>query len=153
MLNKDPLVFSAQTDYYLGFDFGTKKIGIATGQVVTSIANPLQTLYNIKQKPDWEGISRLISVWHPVGLVVGISRLSDSLDNPVTPRIRKFCRQLNGRYKLPVFQIDETLSTFEAKQILFNDLKVSASKLWKVHDQLAAKIILQSWLNQHATKV
>ena len=59
----------------------------------------------------------------------------------------KFCRQLEGRYGLPVHQMDEALSTFEAKQMLFEDLGVSAAKLWEVQDQLAAQLILQSWLN------
>ncbi|MGZ4982449.1 MAG: RuvX/YqgF family protein, partial [Methylobacter sp.] len=64
----------------------------------------------------------------------------------------KFCRQLEGRYQLPVFQQDETLSTFEAKQMLFDEVSVSASKLWEVQDQLAAQLILQTWLNDHKRK-
>ena len=47
-----------------------------------------------------------------------------------------------------MFQVDEALSTFEAKQMLYDDLHVSATKLWEVQDQLAAQLILQSWLNQ-----
>jgi len=49
---------------------------------------------------------------------------------------------------LPVFQQDETLSTFEAKQMLFDDINVSATKLWAVQDQLAAQLVLQAWLNE-----
>jgi putative Holliday junction resolvase len=62
--------------------------------------------------------------------------------------MRKFCRQLQGRYNLPVYTQDETLSTFEAKQLLFDDVQLKAGKLWEVQDQLAAQLILQSWLNQ-----
>ena len=65
----------------------------------------------------------------------------------MTPRIIKFCHQLQGRYQLPVYQQDETLSTFEAKQMLFEDVSLNATKLWEVQDQLAAQLILQSWLN------
>jgi putative Holliday junction resolvase len=43
--------------------------------------------------------------------------------------------------------VDETLSTFEAKQLLFDELHLRAGKLWQVQDQLAAQLILQSWLN------
>jgi putative Holliday junction resolvase len=78
---------------------------------------------------------------------VGISKQSDGSDNPITPRMLKFCRQLEGRYRPPVYQMDEAFSTFEAKQMLFDDLHVSAGKLWDVQDQLAAQLILQSWLN------
>jgi len=144
----DPLAAKLISDTYLGFDFGNKKIGIAVGQSSTSLASPLQTIRSINQQPNWEIISQLIKEWNPVGLVVGISKQADGTDNIITPRMQKFCRQLDGRYSLPVFQIDEAFTTFEAKQMLYDDLHVSAGKLWDVQDQLAAQLILQSWLNQ-----
>ena len=149
---QDPLFIKAGSDTYLGFDFGTKKIGTAVGQTITVTASPLQTIRSINQNPNWDIIGKLIQDCRPAGLVVGISRQDNGSDNPVTPRMLKFCRQLEGRYQLPVFQQDETLSTFEAKQLLFDEVSVSASKLWEVQDQLAAQLILQSWLNDHAAK-
>lgn len=146
MVKRDPLQLT-QSDTYLGFDFGSKKIGIAVGQSTTDMASPLQTLRSINQTPDWNTISKLIHEWQPIGLVVGISRQMDGSDNPITPRMLKFCRQLEGRYQLPVHQQDETLSTFESKQLLFDEVKLSATKLWEVEDQLAAHLILQTWLN------
>lgn len=148
----DPLLGGSATDTYLGFDFGNKKIGAAVGQTTTATASPLQTIRSINQNPDWRIIGSLIQEWQPVGLVVGISRQDDGSDNPVTPRMLKFCRQLEGRYQLPVYQQDETLSTFEAKQLLFDEVNVSATKLWDVQDQLAAQLILQTWLNAHTRK-
>jgi len=147
MVQQDPLARLIRSDTYLGFDFGNKKIGIAVGQQSTQLASPLQTLKSIQQKPNWQQISQLIEEWNPIGLVVGISRQQDGSDNPITPRMLKFCRQLEGRYQRPVYQVDETLTTFEAKQILFDQHQLSAGKLWAVQDQLAAQLILQSWLN------
>lgn len=147
----DPLATKSATDTYLGFDFGSKKIGAAVGQTVTGMASPLQTISAINQKPDWQVISQLIEEWRPAGLVVGVSKQVDGSDNPVTPRILKFCRQLEGRFRLPVYQQDEALSTFEAKQMLSDELSVSATKLWLVQDQLAAQLILQTWLNNNRT--
>jgi putative Holliday junction resolvase len=144
---QDTLLTKTDDDTYLCFDFGYKKIGVAVGQTITASASPLLTIRSINQSPDWQRISQLIEEWRPTGLVVGLSRQADGSDNPVTPRIIKFCHQLKGRYQLPVYQQDETLSTFEAKQILFDEVSVSASKLWEVQDQLAAQLILQSWLN------
>ncbi len=146
-LTRDPLDTFSNRDTYLGFDFGTKKIGTAIGQTTTMTASPLQTIRSINQKPDWEAIKKLIMEWKPTAFVVGISKQSDGSDNPVTPRMIKFCRQLEGRFNRPVHQVDETLSTFEAKQLLFDDIQVRADKLWEVQDQLAAQLILQSWLN------
>jgi putative Holliday junction resolvase len=148
----DPLLAKLTSTTYLGFDFGTKKIGIAVGQTSTATASPLQTVRSINQNPNWDVISQLIKEWQPVGLVVGISRQQDGSDNMVTPRMLKFCRQLDGRYSLPVYQQDETLSTFEAKQLLFDEVNLGASKLWAVQDQLAAQLILQTWLNQYTAK-
>ena len=147
MVKNDPLAIKI-TDTYLGFDFGNKKIGTAVGQTTTKIASPLQTLRSINQQPDWKLIFQLITEWQPVGLVVGISHQADGSANLITPKMLKFCRQLEGRYNLPVYQVNEALSTFEAKQLLFDDLHVSAGKLWDVQDQLAAQLILQSWLNK-----
>ena len=146
---QDPLLTKTSADTYLGFDFGYKKIGVAVGQTVTGSASPLQTIRSINQSPDWQIISKLIQEWRPIGLVVGISRQADGSDNPVTPRIIKLCNQLEGRYQLPVYKQDETLSTFEAKQMLFDEVSVNAGKLWEVQDQLAAQLILQSWLNDY----
>jgi putative Holliday junction resolvase len=112
----------------------------------------LQTLRSLNQTPNWDVITALIQEWRPAGLVVGISRQADGSDNPITPRMLKFCRQLAGRYNLPVHQQDETLSTFEAKQLLFDEVNVNASKLWEVQDQLAAQLILQTWLNDYSKR-
>lgn len=149
MHKKDPLTSLSVSDTYLGFDFGNKKIGLAVGQTTTSQASPLKTIRSINQTPNWEVISQLIKEWLPAGFVVGISKQADGSDNVITPRMLKFCRQLEGRYQLPVYQMDEAFSTFEAKQMLFDDLHVSAEKLWEVQDQLAAQLILQSWLNKN----
>ncbi len=131
----------------LGFDYGVKKIGVAVGDTETQIANALTTVKAINQKTGWDAISKLIETWQPVRMVVGISRKEDGSDNEVTPKMIRFSRQLEGRYQCPVELFDEALTTFEAKQLLFDEVQVSANKLWEVQDQLAAQLILQSWLN------
>lgn len=150
MVKIDPLAAKLSNNTYLGFDFGNKKIGVAVGQGDAAIASPLQTIRSIGQTPDWQTIAKLITEWQPAGLVVGISWQADGSENFITPKMQKFCRQLNGRYNLPVHQIDEALTTFAAKQLLFDDLKLSAARLWEVQDQVAAQLILQSWFNQRS---
>jgi putative pre-16S rRNA nuclease len=147
------LSLGASTDTFLGFDYGIRKIGVAVGQLETGTASPLETVRAVRQKTNWAVISRLIETWRPGGLVVGVSYQTDGSENPVTPHILRFCRQLEGRYGLPVYQVDERLSTYESKQLLFDELNVSAGKLWAVQDQLAAQLILQSWLNQKNASV
>lgn len=131
----------------LGFDYGIKRIGVAVGDTETSIANALATVRAINQKTGWEEITKIIDIWHPTKMIIGISRQEDGSDNEVTPKMVRFSRQLEGRYQCTVELFDEALTTFEAKQILFDEVKVSADKLWEVQDQVAAQLILQSWLN------
>ena len=142
------LSLGASSDTFLGFDYGIKKIGVAVGQLEMGTTSPLETVRAVRQKTNWAAVSRLIETWCPGGLVVGVSYRTDGSENPVTPHIVRFCRQLEGRYALPVHQVDECLSTYESKQLLFDELNLPAGKLWEVQDQLAAQLILQSWLNQ-----
>ena len=143
----DPLRQRRPQSDYLGFDYGDKKIGVAVGNLETGIAAPLETVAAVQFKTNWVRITALIEQWRPEGLVVGLSHQQDGRDNPVTPKIQRFSRQLEGRYQLPVHLVDETLTTYESKQLLFDELKLKAGKLWAVQDQLAAQLILQTFLN------
>lgn len=134
-------------DTYLGFDFGTRRIGVAVGQRLTGTASPLETIRSEKKAVRWQAIDRLVATWRPDGLVVGIAHQIDGRDNPVTPLMQKFCRQLEARYRLPVFGVDEHLTSFESRQLLFDDLKLRAGKVRELNDQVAAQLILQTWLN------
>lgn len=132
---------------FLGFDYGSKHIGVAVGQRVTGTASPLETVRVTGNRPDWEAISRLIATWRPQGLVVGVAYQQDGSANAVTPAMLRFSRQLHGRYGLPVHTVDETLTTFESRQMLYNDLKVRRKTYLQAKDELAAQLILQTWLS------
>lgn len=130
----------------LGFDYGSKRIGVAIGQSLTASANPLNILDNNKQTL-WDEITRLVSQWQPTDFVVGLPVHADGTDNAVTPRARKFGRQLQHRYQLPVHWIDERLTSMEAEQRL-QDSGRSYSK--GDIDKIAAQIIVESWLRQQS---
>lgn len=148
-MKDDPLSFkSAET--FLGFDYGLKKIGVAVGQLTTMTTSPLETVYAIKQKTNWDKISRLVNIWRPRGLIVGISYQEDGAENVITRPMLRFRRQLEGRYRIPVFLIDETLSTMESKRLLLDGAKVSRKKANQVHDQVAAQLILQTWFSVYS---
>ena len=68
----------------LGFDFGPAKIGIAVGQTLTCTATPLETLRAVQDKPNWEGISRLVETWKPDALVVGLPYNMDDTEAMLT---------------------------------------------------------------------
>ena len=133
----------------LGFDFGTKRIGIAIGQEVTATANPLTTITAVKHKPDWEAISKIIKEWQPDLFVVGLPVHMDGSEQPMTQAAKRFSNQLNGRYQIPVALMDERLSSDEAESIL----KEQSGFTDKAQiDMMSAQLILQSWMSLNEDK-
>jgi putative Holliday junction resolvase len=128
----------------LGFDYGTHKIGVAVGQTLTGTATPLTTLSAVKHKPDWEGIARLIKEWQPDALVVGLPMEMTDREADNAPRAKKFARQLEGRFHLPVHMADERLTSREAWEQLGRAAHKDVTRV----DAVAAKLILETWLNQ-----
>ncbi len=131
----------------LGFDYGTKRIGVAVGQTLTGSARPLATVSARDGKPDWDAITRLIAEWQPAALVVGLPVHMDGTEHERTARARRFGNQLRGRYNLPVHSVDERLTSYEAEQ----ELRAQGKKVQDL-DPLAAQLILQSWLDTHAAE-
>jgi len=140
----------SQQGSYLGFDYGDKHIGVAVGQKLTCTATGLETIPALVKKPMWDAITRLVEAWKPQGFVVGISYQDDGSENPITPHILRFCRQLEGRYGLPVYTMDETLSTVESKHLFYQSRAKRSTGFGAVKDILAAQLILQTWLEHTA---
>ncbi|MEO5344489.1 MAG: Holliday junction resolvase RuvX [Gammaproteobacteria bacterium SHHR-1] len=129
----------------LGFDYGTRKIGVASGQDLTGQAAPLTTLAMVQQRPDWDAIGRLIAEWRPQRLIVGLPLNMDDTPTFLTERTRRFARQLEGRYRLPVELVDERL-TSKAAKAEFGEFSKATRRLGL--DAFAAKLILETWLAQ-----
>ncbi len=136
------------TSRVLGFDYGEQRIGVASGQTITGSATPLTTLNAVNQQPDWTHIEQLIREWQPDALVVGIPTLLDGTETPATQRAQRFARQLEGRFQLPVHQIDENLSSVEAEQQLKKNKKLGQHNKQEI-DKMSAAIIVQRWLEQN----
>ena len=130
----------------LGFDFGKKRIGIAVGQCVTGTATALCTVAASQGAPDWERLSSLVTEWRPDALVVGLPRHADGTDSAITRAARKFAQQLEGRYRLPVYMMDERLSSRTATTLQQEDRHGKVGL-----DAIAARVILQDWLDTEKT--
>ena len=102
----------------LGFDFGTKKTGVATGQSITATAAPLAPLAMRDGIPDWLVIERLLKEWQPQALLVGLPLNMDDTESELSHLARKFARRLHGRFNLPVFMVDERLTSRAARELL-----------------------------------
>jgi putative Holliday junction resolvase len=98
----------------LAFDYGLKRTGVATGQRLLGQARPLRTIA-AEGDARFAPIAALIAEWQPDALVVGVPRHPDGAEHENTRRARRFARQLQGRFGLPVFEVDERYSTVEVE--------------------------------------
>lgn len=134
---------------YLGFDFGEKRIGIATGQSSTLSANPLCTVKNINGRPEWDKISAIIDEWQPEALIVGLPLTEEGKTQHLTSLAKSFGKHLRRRYELPVHHCDERYSSNEASRIIAENRQHHNRRRAKREDSdtIAAALILEQWLN------
>jgi putative Holliday junction resolvase len=118
----------------LGFDFGTRRIGVAVGNAITQRARALDLIAD-EGSERWRRIGELVASWQPAQLVVGVPRHPDGAAHELTVRCERFARQLAGRYGLPVAQVDE---------------RYSSAVVRDGRDDEAAAVILQQWFDTHA---
>ncbi|MBP6717541.1 MAG: Holliday junction resolvase RuvX [Rhodoferax sp.] len=129
-----PLIVPPNLQTFLALDFGIKRTGLAVGNRLMRTAQPQGTIQA-------EGDARFVKIaerlreWQPDALVVGVPFHPDGAEHENTRRARKFSRQLQGRFKLPVFEVDERYTTTEALSLGAKDA-----------DAAAACIILEQFL-------
>jgi putative Holliday junction resolvase len=129
-----PLIVPTSLQTFLALDFGIKRTGFAVGNRLMRTAQPQGTIQA-------EGDARFVKIaerlreWQPDALVVGVPFHPDGAEHDNTRRARKFSRQLQGRFKLPVFEVDERYTTTEALSMGAKDA-----------DAAAACIILEQFL-------
>lgn len=162
----------------IAFDYGTKRIGIAIGQELTKTASPLTTL-RVSSKTtstdpanaiNWKAIDEIIKDWQPQAAVVGLPLMADGSETDVTRGAKAFGEQLQKRYNLETYWVDERLTSVEAERMIAasplggkhhkqnvkssnrkssNKSKSSKLEAKEEIDRMAAKIILENWFYQH----
>ncbi len=132
---------------FLGFDFGTKYLGIAVGSSASGQAEPLATLGISRNLPDWPQLDRLVREWQPRALVVGRPLNMDDSENDMTRAARKFGHRLHARYNLPVHWVDERLTSIAARHML-TAAGIPPRRQKARMDRLAACNILQAYLDE-----
>ncbi len=130
----------------LAFDFGEKRIGIATGELEMGVAHPLETLHAETNDARFARIGALIGEWRPVQLVVGLPLSMDGAEHELTRLARRFANRLEGRFERPVALVDERLSSVEAEARL-RDGGVTGRRQKAHVDAVAAQTILQNFFD------
>ena len=129
----------------LGFDYGSRYIGVAVGHTSPAMAQPLTSLTAQKGEPPWKEIDALLKTWSPNALIVGIPLNMDGSEQAITHSARFFLENLQQRFHLPVFAVDERLTTVEARARLFSSGGYKALHK-KAIDSVAAQLIIETWL-------
>lgn len=133
----------------LGFDVGSRRIGVAIGSAFAVSARALAVVEVQAGGIDWAALDRLVAEWRPQGLVVGDPLTLDGEDQPNRKRAQAFARQLLGRYARPVVLVDERSSSVEAarrfaqQRAAGHKRKRDAASL----DAVAAAVIIERWLD------
>jgi putative Holliday junction resolvase len=130
----------------IGFDFGSRRIGVAVGETSTRIASPLTAIEGEANDARFDAIGRIVAQWRPAGFVVGLPRHADGSEHAVAKLAEKFARRLEARYGVPVSFVDETLTSAEAESTLRGTRTRTGRK--SDVDALAAALILQSFLDE-----
>ena len=128
---------AAAPSLFLAFDFGTQRIGVASGNTLTRSATALTTLAQPFEAARFKAIGQLIAEWQPAALVVGVPRHPDGAPHDNTRRAERFARQLRGRFALTVHEVDERYTTTEA-------LAAGATDV----DAASAALILEQFFNE-----
>ncbi len=141
----------ARTRLVLAFDFGLKRIGIATGDTLTRSATPRGFVPMHAAGPDWNSLDREVRSLAPDLLLVGAPYNDDGSPGRIAAAATGFADALATRYGLPVARADERYSSTEASSRL-RDQRAAGQRRQAVRkgdiDSAAAAIILASWLEQ-----
>jgi len=131
----------------LAFDFGLRHIGVAVGETSLGVAHPLGSIEAERNDARFAAIGGYIDEWQPARLVLGLPRNMDGSEHELTLRVRRFARQLEGRYHLPVDFVDERLTSLEAEGRL-RDMARGGRAHKTLSHPLAAQIILQNYFDE-----
>jgi len=139
---------SSERDVVLAFDFGLRRLGIATANLATRTASPLTTL-KIRAEIPWSDIDRVIDEWRPAQLIVGLPEHEGAAR--LAREIRAFVAKLDERYHLPVATVDEALTSVAAQSEL-KSARRSGYLRRRVergaNDRVAACLIAEQWLSE-----
>jgi putative Holliday junction resolvase len=91
----------------MAFDFGTRRIGVAVGNSLTCLGQPLKTIALAQESARFEAIEALVKEWQPQQLIVGLPCHPDGTEHTMSLKARRFGNQLHGRFQLPVEWVDE----------------------------------------------
>lgn len=121
----------------LAFDFGLKRIGVAVGNTLLKLAQPLKIIHAESNDAKFAEIGALIGEWKPNRCIIGLPLHPDGAEHEMTVRCRRFANQLHGRFGVDTVLVDERYSS-----------AVLTDQRGKPVDDQSAAIILQQYFDE-----
>ena len=115
----------------MAFDFGTRRIGVAVGNTLTCLGQPIKTIAESSSDAAFKVIEGLLKEWQPNRLVVGLPCHPDGSEHEMSAKARRFGNQLHGRFHLPVEWVDEryTSAVLEGNPDMRDNLDAQSAAL------------------------
>ena len=132
----------------LGMDLGTKTLGLAISDSLGLIASPYKVLRYDDINKLIDEVIEIIDKEKIETLVLGLPKNMNNSLGFASERSMNFKKLLEEKIDKEVILIDERLSTVEAENILIG-ADVSRKKRKKVIDEMAAAIILDTYLRRN----
>lgn len=131
---------------YIAIDYGTKRTGLAASDTGGNMAFPRKTLLMKTRDKFFAELLEFIEQEEPIAIVVGLPKSLAGEETLMSRQVRNFLARLRRRCDLPIFVVEEALSSFEA-ELELRDAGLKGHEIDKVVDQQAAVRILESFLH------
>jgi putative Holliday junction resolvase len=130
----------------LGLDVGARRIGVAISDLLGITAQGLQTLQRQNKRLDFAQLERVIREHQVAEIVMGLPLRMSGAEGVQAEKMQAFAEEIRRRFKLPVHLWDERLTSAQANRLL-RETEMSIKRRGEVVDQMAAVLILQSWMD------
>jgi putative Holliday junction resolvase len=137
---------AAQHPRVLGLDVGSKRIGLAISDLLGITAQGLETIQRQNKRLDFGQLEKVIREYTVTAMVVGYPLRMSGAEGIQAEKMQRFAEELRQRFQLPVHLWDERLSSAQANRLL-RETEMSIKRRGQVVDQMAAVLILQSWMD------
>ena len=140
----------------MAFDFGLSRIGMAVGQETTQTSSPLPTIKAQDGIPNWDELEKLVTQWQPDLFIVGLPLNMDGSMSQMSHCARKFGNRLRAKFRRHCEEIDERLTTREAKSIWRDSPGgINQKKAWDAQndavDSIAAQLLMETWFQSQSS--
>jgi putative Holliday junction resolvase len=131
----------------VALDVGTKRFGVAVCDELQFTTRPVCNIKRTAWKKLLKEIINVLEEFDAKALVLGLPYNTDGTESQMSLEVRRIARNFSLSLKIPVFLQDERVTSFEAKNLLYQQGSNPKEIIQRV-DSEAAAIILSDFLDR-----